>query len=434
MYIIPLLTAFVFAFLFYMMHKDIFYPGCFFNGIWLLVLLFDAINIAGLFRPESNIYIILTIGIIFYNIGFLLLHFGKRKRVEKSAEICAINADVRRTNKRFLAVQIIVSVFLLVLLSRMLVYILDGNWYIVRRIYTSGTYEDGSAFMSTFERMLYISYGIFPFAYANFIVGTVAALDGAIKKKYYLVSFINMAVITLITGGRLSVFYMLIVFLVIYSRIKRKTGAAPISAAKRNLLILAAVVFAFVNIALRTNDGETDFLGGGITYFVGGIHIFDEALQNPHTFGLTDRTFGVMTFRGFFEIINIFLYYLSGRTVPLLSSVFANNLFDNAIYIGAGIKFNAFPTLFYYHFRDMGYLGLAVFPLIISGIANAVYDAGKRKASYMNICLLAEAIYFISMSPCWSIFIQSEVWFRLLYIALLIRFYGFGKREVGARI
>ena len=432
MYIIPLLAALIFALLFYIMHKDIFYPGCFFNGMWFLVLLFDATNISGLFRAESNVYLIITIGIIFYNLGFLLLHFGKAKSGRKADEKPAINIDEGKTNKRFITVQLIVSVFLVAMLSRIFVYILEGNWYIVRRIYASGTYEDGSTFMSTFERMLYISYGVFPFAYANFTVGTVAVLDGTIKKKHYLVSFVNMAVVTLITGGRLSVFYMLIVFLAAYSRIKKKTGKAPISATKRNLIILAAVAFAVVNITLRTTRGETNFFGGLVTYFVGGIHVFDEALQNPHAYGLAYHTYGVMTFRGIFDTVNIFLYYLSGRAVPLLSSVFANDIFNEAITIGAGVKFNAFPTLFYYHFRDMGYIGLAVFPMIISGIANAIYDAVKRKASYTNICLIAEVIYFLAMSPCWSIFIQAEVWFRLAYIILLVRFFGLNKREVGA--
>ena len=186
------------------------------------------------------------------------------------------------------------------------------------------------------------------------------------------------------------------------------------------LFLLFAIAFMVKNGFERSNMSNTVLdttLASLNSYFTGGVHLLDYALEEKNDYSLTFFTYGIITFRGILNILNELLYYASLKIIPwfLLDNAFSLDILSIHRPIGMGTILNAFPTAYYYFYRDFGLFGVFFNTLLFGSFTSYIYNRYQANHTLANICFLMESSFLIFFSVCWWYPHTSEYIMQLIY-------------------
>ncbi len=435
--IILAVSSFVMFILFYKQEHRLLYPGTIFNLWWGIIIAVDVINPYKLYQISNEAIWIITLGWLVFNI-VCIISLSKKKtawniNASENNQPITFECNVSNLSNKLYTVQIILIISLIPLLVRIIPLYFNYSVLEIRNAAAAAEFSDSMVYMTTFERLFYFHWIVFPLIKSLFTVTLILWLIRKIKPKVFLLSIINMILVILISGSRLPAFFVAIMMIfsviefekhrinkqqqVIYKSFNKKKKAI-------GLFILFAIIYMGINGYLRSSTTTTlisSMTKSIVVYFTGGMHLFSSALENKDAFGLNEHSYFIITFRGIFAIISQLLYYLSGRTIPLFIDKFTLSYLDTNYLISDTISINAFPTMYYYFMRDMGILGIIIFTGLFAFASNRIYRTYLKTRTVSSLVFLMEIGYIILFSVCCWLPIKQEYTMQIVYYILIFK-------------
>lgn len=395
----------------YKNNKSILFPGVVFNFIWTFAIVSNQINLNGFYPVHEKTYLVILIGLITFNIPFLMTMNTGTIEQPDMMEIS------RNGIKTILGLQVIMILMLIPLAIKAIpFYQIYGNVGF-RTVYAKGI-EYG--YMSAAERMLYIHFGVFPLCLVTNMAMIFLWTHGVVKFRALVLGLVAEALISFCSGSRGNI--LLLLFVVIQAMLLSTKMSEELSyylnKVKRQVKwVIVGLVIALIYISIqRGNVGSGNFVlefAKTITAnFSGGIQLLDLALQDPDKWDLSNYYLGIATLNGFFQILAVVVRIISlnriNLTIPSVAQ-YASNFFS----VSPTQSMNAYVTIFYTFIQDFGYLGIIILPVIIGGIAVHIYRRMCRNAdiysmlmlSFINIVFLFSTIRWRLMLSDWAIMI-----------------------------
>lgn len=384
--------------------KKICCPIVFLNALFFVVCFGSSLHLFGMNQHNDTAFTVITIGELFLNLGYMVIDYVMRRR----GLIVNSNLGNREYMVPKYAVNKLGIVIILVLLS-----IFTGYYFLE----TTALLSMGHS-LSTI-RLLYYGGGDLIDSVANMqrnnfiVIGTtyiyspcqylcIALSAYALCNKEFLfdspktkrilliVTAINIVSSMFSNGGRV-VLYLLIVTVLLSVFFFRRSQRQVIP--KRNkhgriwkaiilLVILALMVYVAYYVTKERqvlNSTASDLFQSIYYYFCGCVPNMQAKIDRFGT-GESGYTYGLLllltVIRPFFTGMN----FLLRIGVPKLYTVCDQFLFDAATtdLIGQGVFYNAFVSMFYYFYRDFGWVGVIIDSLILGGVLALLYYYAKK--------------------------------------------------------
>ncbi|MEG2001110.1 MAG: O-antigen polymerase [Evtepia sp.] len=396
-----------------------------FDAWWLVVITLFVVSKSQYYPTTGLVWNHIFVGILAVNMAdfFFRLAGTKIKKVKlrtnyvKPVQI-GMDSVVNSYYKVIICIQLILLLAMIPLFLRALPTIMIGGLGSMRSLYVGATTE---TFMSTFERILYIHFGVFPGVCACALLAAVLWANGQMKLRYLSITALNIACVTLITGARTYIFYFFIFVVGAFAKDGKKillVSHKKYNRVKRNVILLVVVILV-VLIAITSqrsfggNRSSRENLFTTVSvYFSGGIKLFDVVLNNPEQFGLNYPMFGIAIISGLLSVIQLLLSY-----VPVIGSFFYGELITNLvqqnvtsyIMVGPQLTMNAAPTMFYYFMRDFGVFGLLSGGMVVALLMNMATKQ-LRYNSFKASILYLEVLLIVILGVCWWEPYRMEFW------------------------
>lgn len=350
-------------------HRSWANPASLMSGVWAVILLVYESDLVALNRVDLSIYLIITVGVISFAFGTSTMNVIKMKSADTSTEETAPNFKVLYTPILILA---IISIA---------IYIPD-TLDSIRILRSGGTFEnlrgDNESVINNKIILLFMNYITTPFITFLYPIAAYGLLNirkkEARKRKIAIFLCAILASLTQIftSGGRVAIVYLLIHVIIIAMllgkriRIPRKVKTAILI-----LCIAAAIMLYYITLS----RGVSDIVESMILYVCGCIPLLEHyvneiSLSGAYSFGGA-FLFGVLQF-----VSNMLGNIGLGSPEFVLELTKALNV-ETALPIGEGIKMNAFVSMFYYFYRDGGYLGILLESAIYGMLSHLVYKRIK---------------------------------------------------------
>jgi len=422
------------ALIYYSLNHRLFNAGAIINLVWAAVLLINIFNPLDWYDLSNKTELYIVIGIISLDIGLFAIELFYSS-IQKSEIKYAIMANKGPKVRLLFLYQVFLLIAMIPMIYKAITVLLNNklNMFILRDLYATGG-ENGS-YMSTLERLIYIHYIVNPGAMACIIIDSILCFKYGFWKKPFIFLMLLVLAITIISAARTSLFFSIIMLLVAYSDSKDNYSFSNLQGKnnlRRNIILYFIIIIIFVMVITiqrsSINSSLTSIMGRTLlSYFGGGIRIFDQTLRNPEQFGLDKYTFGVSSFSGLISILDVFNHYaLSPFGINILpaghssTTVAQGFLYANVI-IGPYTSMNAFPTMFYYFCRDGGVM-IIVFMSCLFGILLEFLGKHRQlQPSIRNSFIYYLMLYAGIMSVCWWEPMRTEFWMVLIWGLLLYR-------------
>lgn len=395
-------TAILFAVMQYSIDKNLCSPITSFNLIWLLSVVLSKFNFMELYKIEDKTYGIVWIGQLSFNIAIVIYNNFKIKNYKvdnyESVDISIEYIDRKIRTINFIQIVLFISMIPIILTA--LRFIITYGVHDTRTYYANGT---ESGFMTTFQRLFYIHYVVFPLAEALTYIQIVLFIMGKIKFKYILMGIINTITVSFISVGRIKFIYLMIVILVAYlinqDFLKQNyinLNKIKVKKAFKYIKMISFIIIIVVSITtiLRhdvTNSIISKVIEIATSYLIDGIIILNHLLTDSSI--NTELLWGSATFAGILNVICFIIQIISlgfiSISIPGVSTEVAT-----FYKVGPNIKLNGYSTMYYYFYRDFKLIGIIIFMSIIGIIAVKAYSKVKinpvfaNQITYVNLMLI----------------------------------------------
>ena len=431
---ILLITTLVLFFLLaisYLAFRKISCPLVFLNILFFVIFLGLLISPFEINNNVEKASLIVLLGFVFLNIGF---YIGSTIQVKKTQHIST------RKNRPFYFDYKLLYVLFVVLTVFTLYYVKETRTLMnkgysldmIRMFYFSGS--EMVEQVTGYRRNIYMSIGTTyiyePCQYLSIALMSLAVFNKEFlienkKTKILLIAItgLNLGISMLTNGGRLVLYYLVICMFLSFS-ISRNNSIVPKKKKKKRIfLILLMVIIPLLFVAIyitqvRSNNGG--ILRSVFYYFCGSIPNMEINLNNYsydyYTYGLT---FVSGLIRPFFTALR----FLLKIPIPSVFDASDSFLFDvgTTNNIGGGVEYNAFVPMFYYFYRDFGYVGLITESFILGTIIALIYKKVKTDKNNFKILTLYLVI-MIGLSMAFIRWQIMSVGYALTFIYLLIFF------------
>lgn len=410
------------------------------NLLWAVVILINIINPLDWYDISVRAQGIILLGVICINIGLLfgVVRFGASSpiRIALPTENQSILSS-KKSIKFFFALQAVLAIVMLPLVIKAVIILFNNGFdmHTLRNLYASGG-ENGS-YMTTLERLAYIHYIVIPCSMACVLLNSILCFREKSWQKplaYIAILTIEMSIIS---AARTSMFFALASLIFNYFDRYKETKSVPfidnkkIKKAVKSMLFGASVILIIMTM-LRTNSNETVITYVSktlLTYFGGGIRVFDQTIQNPTLYGLDSYSFGLCTFAGLcsiFDTINNYMMAPLGLNIlPIghsTSTIVQGYIYSNVV-IGPYTSLNAFPTMLYYFARDGGAIAIIIMCMVYMALLQHFRKRRKYKPTLKNYFLFYYLAYVAVMGLCWWEPIRTEFWMILFWGIVLTRIF-----------
>ncbi|MEK4385215.1 O-antigen polymerase [Solibacillus sp. FSL W7-1464] len=389
--------------------KSFLNPLVLFSVLWAFILFLAQFELYGLTGISSYAFLIVFIGIISFFVGYYSFRLiGKNsKGMIVKFELIEVT---RELNIIFNILLIISFIVLLITSSTSLTLLLQG--YTLHDIrYVVGM----DRFSSGVINILY-SYVAKPFTILLIPISAYYFFKEQRNTKYLLLAFILITMNVITDGGRFIVLYIIINYTIAFFMLKKpKEYKFKI---KRNISFYLLVLFSFsfiiyITVAREVSISETAYvyLVGALPHLSYRLEVFGD-LNYSYTYGFSSLL-GII--RPFFVVLQSI-----GFSFPELAN-YAEGLtmaIEDAVLIGDGVRFNAFTTLFYNFYMDLGILGVVMGSFLYGLFSSFSYYKILNKMNLVNF-----SIYLLIMQSLLTSMVRfqfSKFSFALCFIYLMI--------------
>lgn len=369
-------------------------PFLIFNVWWFIWLSLSFLNIVNYYDVSDIIYFWITLSILAINIipflfnGYKLKKLGNIKsRYIKYSILCEI------------LYLLIIIYYLFKMLSLMGGF--ENYWKV--RFYFYGLELDGKI-TNLFDAPLvaHMFFLLKSLSVVNYIIG-LALLNDRKGRVLFFLPLLNIALFCLLAAGRDIIFYMVI--MLIFSL---KSGRFIYYAKYYSLIVF------FVLYMTTLRGGLDTAFYAFISYFTGPIIYMDLLIKGADQFYYGNVILS--------QIFSPFIYILN----PILGGENAFTIVGQELMGFVQISedshfydyFNALPTWMYFFYRDFGYAGFIIYPMLISSIVMLIYSKlNVLKSEHLALMSFLEACLL------WSIFKPEILGFYNILTILLIILY-----------
>lgn len=388
-----------------------------YSFVWIISTFLSSLQLYGQIGYSDNVYNMIIIGDVFFTSGYLAFsRLSKRKDVQNNREIKTLKDA--RTNKTLWKFSLLFCTVINLYIGILVVALLLGgvDWYTIRYNYFSEGLLYGSivSILSSWIVVPITTYVSLPMLLLEF--------EGKnVDKTIAFLTFLNIALRVLITGGKgiLVVFIVnLLVYLLAFSKkknIKQKTA----------LIVSFSLLCFFILNGLRSGEYNFEFLYGYLGITLPLMDNWMSYIDKGHLWG-NGQIF-------FYGIINIPVSILDKIDSSLALSF--NKLGEEMDYMvsegvnvfeGLGPKTNVYLSNLTYFYLDGRIWGIIIESFLFGSLCKIVERLINRDNDF-SIAL------FILFSTCvfdsfikWDLYTSSYV-LSFLYLRL---FYKIKERKV----
>lgn len=350
--------------------------------IWCSSLFLATLGLYNIYVPDNVVVWYALIFVSSFNVFSFIF-----KKTKKVSEQKPENIDIR-INDKALSALLIICITLLMFICResINIFLETKSFSNVRNAFIN--YESIGVHMQVFISILLI-----PFGKAIYILSAIDYVYNKKLKISLILSIIFVLLVTLLTGGR-SYLYFLVLTFIVPLFLKNSNFFKTIKNNKKVIRICILAILLFVIITISRGFKNNGIFTSLYVYFAGCFNLFGVYLKR----GLViepSLLYGQALVSGFsFPFLQI-SRYLFGTNILPGNYILAEEATSKYMAISNKIVISATPTSMYFAIRDFGIIGLIIYPLIISYFYQKLK---KKRNTNLNILNEANFVYFISSS------------------------------------
>lgn len=391
--------------------RDIRTPSVLYSGFWLAVLLLYSFRLFGLYDTADRPFVFIMIGCTMFCLGGL------------GNKIIGINSGRYGIeyyfSERGMTILFLVSsgIFL-----RQNLFSLNS----ILRGTSFHTLRYGGVIQTSYIEDLIVKFIARPFATAMICISIAELLLGKRREKRHLIMALILCLQSMLFDGAMVMFEFLVtsVFLggiiVIGKRSANMLGHVNKRDQKKTIVIALAVAFIGLYIA-KGSIFKTIYM-----HFVPSVIYLEERLKVLDAGRLTNdimsMTYGFTVIQGFIRPI-MGVLEIAGIHSALFESAtgFLLDNHDFVINIADNEYFNFYTTSYAFYYKDLGFIGIIVFPYLFGFICNQLYLRIKYQPKVQNISFYLLIVSAIILTIKASFFATTEFIVAIYWMILCMR-------------
>ena len=364
---------------------------------------------------SPHVYLIILVGIVFFNIGCISARNLKIKKITKT--------KVYILNTRLLKYAfILVFIYLLIFDLAVINLTLSGvDFWTIRYLYLNDIFTNSIfGFDLAYKLRLFLVDPLL-FAYVSAFFSSLVVTEH-IDWTFLLRAILLTVMEYFAFGGRMLLLYWVSGALVSYSSLKKMSLMSNKKLMRwiKRLLVIFIISLPLV-IIIRGGRGGHIFKST-YTYFVGSLPFLTQRIPN-----IGDKTYFVSSFQGLIrpimgvlQIFNIEWEIFEKANLFLLEN--HNTVVVMGYYGGKANTFNYFINCFGYFFKDGGYIGVVIFSFIWGVAAASLFKGMKRYGNNLyRTYFYIIVIYAVLISMMDFVMVESTFACSLFYYPFLIK-------------
>lgn len=391
-----------------------------FNLIWFVLSIFAWFMTKEItFKNVTRIYFLSLIIMFIASFNFSIIIFKINNYVK------VLKRKTQLKELRIFIFMLLLTFILIFIMRSSFNYLLKGDLNGIRySIYYAKIGSQNSSFSSGITSILvqWLFRGII---LSSVIVNLSAFLRGESSFKPLFFSYILVIIYSLLTAGRILIFYVSIMtilsifFINGYSLFRVDAEKRDIFISKRvfvfisSFILLLPFVFLITRGRILSGNIDTSVFSSIRGYLFSPIKYF--ALVLDQNFNSFDPLYGGTFFGGFFQWVNIFARNIFSYNYNFGFQKVIDEL-TPFLYLGHNKYYNAFPTTIYYFYRDGGIVSIFIETLLLGFITNKIYDLYNKHNSLRLESLYLFLLTNISISGFRWEGINADFWVILIFI------------------
>lgn len=386
-----------------------------FTVMWFF---WGALSCLGFFNlrvPSFNVHLLAWIFVSIVDFCFLL--FAKNNYDCCVCDLDGLNCIFRAHILQALSLSLLIPL----MYKTASLYFSSTGLAAIRNIYFSGT-NFSSMYQDLFFRLIPMG-----FTQALIIIYVYYSFETK-QYKYLIYSFLNVILITLISGGRYALMLILYTVLILWLTGQINIGQDTFIIKYKNKLKKIILLIVVVMFAITLKRGQA-ILNNVYMYFSGSLSFLDYILENPSSFALDKPLHGYLTFGAIVEPVVLFLKVI-GLTTAKVPSYEFNIYCQNYYNIGANgyhILFNANTSVLYYFIRDFGFFGVIIGALFFGIVATYSYNRWKKGSIFWGLIFIFVGNAMLNSIMTYQLFGPNPFFMCCAFYLLTQRKFTIGK-------
>lgn len=398
-------------------NKKINSPLNFLNILFSAILIGASLGLFGMSKDSDDAALIVALGMLFLNIGFYVGESILKQKQSSFKPSSFQTEEGEDVNHIVLALMFAAMVYFSIyyIFQTIQLFARGYSLNMVRMFYfnhdlmeqaagieVNGLVGYGTVYLYTPIQHVFYALTALIWFYPNFMKNSPFW-----RKSIPIVSVLNIVVAMLTNGGRLVVYYLLICILMTFvSKRKLKENIEPDrieqkkskKGNRRRTLIIFASFGVLFYIAYRVSQTREEgnaaysLVKSIYMYFCGCIPNLQVKFQNIYS---NDYSYGVTLVSGLIRPIFTGLRFLLGVPIPGVFVVGDSYLSaaSHTDIIGEGMTYNAFVTMFYFFYRDLGFIGIVLESFIAGMVFSMIYNrAGFSAKRFVLYLILMQGV------------------------------------------
>lgn len=384
---------------------DFFNPFVIFMGLWGIIVFSAGMALFGMKPIEYSTYIYIFIGLMSFAGSWFLYEMLPRVTIKQTYNWKFDNFK----SKLILVILIICLMFYMYYSWKTFCRLLSGYSFVdIRNIHQG--YVDETAFKSNLLSLVGFVF-CSPFLRSIFCIAAVNYMKNGDGLFVLILSAICTFLEFFSTASRFSLIYVILVFFILLlqyrNNLQKKTK-------KRILylifiLIIAIIVMVWLRSLGKSSSAIYNIFETLYHYLASPVPMFNAKLKRFS--GTSGHTYGKMFVYGFLDLFDSILKYTKIADIDLVSNA-KYFILDNEKFVRIYDEhhFNAFVSIFYYFYIDLGLPGIILGSGIWARMLHFIYDKYRSNSDIGIIAVFCEFVYFVMLSGIrWPFSIMSNV-------------------------
>lgn len=377
-----------------------------FTGMWCVCAGISSLSLYGHFEPSPTIHLYSMTAIFIFNAVFIC-HNNESKVLGERATF--ISGEVRLS--LLYSLNIAAWLYLGQFIPKVF-EIIDGNGLRGLRKYAF----DSSMGLATTRQLLIIQWVIYSIFVATVLIAIINLVIGKNKVILNFIAFIDVALYTLMFGGRYLIVKVMMYYIFAYL-INKSVNIKKTKGNRFRIAFIGTIIIAIIVLTGLRNWNDVSFIENVVVYYTGSFTFLDVILSEYDW--VTHPLYGMGIF-GF--IVNLLLapFALIFKLPYVGSNHIITQLTAAPRLISHTRNYNSMTTMLYPFIRDFGFSGIV---LGTSFLAWFISYAEKKFVQTKNLFYLSLYIYlafvlFDSVMSYQLLFPSSGITICLLFLLL----------------
>ncbi|MDM0700695.1 O-antigen polymerase [Clostridium perfringens] len=382
--------------------KRKFNPVVIFNIAWLCIINISSLNLFGVFKPSTIVYMMSFLLIFTFNVVYIIL--GKNICLYIDDEM-----DMHISYKILKVINFICIIFILPATFKSINILLKGGFTQVRT-----AMSDGGLGIESQMDWLITSWIVSPVFNAILLLGITLYIFDNKNKKLIFIGLLDMIIYTITFGGRWIVlrFVLIIIFSLMLSTNIRNSILLNVKKVRKKLYFLLFLAIGTL-IYITSQRGIGGILESIIIYFTGSLSYFDQHIQNSIE---VTNLYGLGFFSGLLDIPLIIIQKLLAIDF-VRPSEYIGSFTSATLVIGDNRLFNGFGSALLDFWIDFGILGSVINGSILAVLIMCLYK-GLAKKNIRSYSVYIFALVLLVITPIkWELDLPWS-WMTILFLII----------------